>query len=100
MGYEAEGGYDAYITFTPKVNTTHVRARGWYYYLHQDWAGPEWFVHEICQFSVPGSQNGWTEVDSVKPCVLTKDVQYTFRVTIFGGDTMWHKMMWLESVEG
>ncbi|GAI25454.1 unnamed protein product, partial [marine sediment metagenome] len=98
MGYQFQGGFNAWIKFTPKVDTVQARMTGEYYYERSGWTGPQCDILGVCQFSVPLSNMGWQQIDSTKDAVMTKDTQYTFQVSLTGSDLIWVRKLHIESV--
>ncbi|GAH91343.1 unnamed protein product [marine sediment metagenome] len=96
-GYYVPKDGNGYITFTPTVNTTHVRIRGEYEHYQTGWHVVEWHVAGV-NMGIPSSIPGWREVDVTKPCVMTADVQYSFRAESMGGNATWNRKIKIESV--
>ncbi|GAH19037.1 unnamed protein product, partial [marine sediment metagenome] len=96
-GYHISSDGNGYITFTPTVNTTHVRVRGEYEHYQELWHVVEWHVAGV-NMGIPNSTPGWREVDVTKPCVMTADVQYSFRAESMGGNATWNRKIKIESV--
>ncbi|MBA7659109.1 hypothetical protein ES703_67074 [subsurface metagenome] len=98
QGFRVGSGGTATITFTPDVNTTHVRARGEYYFEQVDWAVVEWRILGKMPWVTGVSNGGWKAVDDTQEIALTADVQYTFEVKSVANNDTWNRKFLIESV--
>jgi len=98
QGYYVANETIGYITFTPNVDTVQVRIRGEYYFEQVSWSVVQWDILGVCQAGLPLSNGGWQQVDWTGDAVMTKDVEYTFKVSSVAHNDTWNRKFLIESV--